>query len=205
MRQDLHFWITTMARGFVALLTGSAILIVPDLARTILLRPIALAVAITGLAAYGVVDSALVFVSSFMINSARAKVALRFQGFVGVVVGLLLLSVVYDHVQLKWFLSLAAIQALCMAVAETVVARHATDRPVGRWNHSTAAIAVVFFALYTYLRIHGDNLSSRALSWSLYAYLVALGIAECITAARMLYANEHSIARGLSQRGDQGA
>ncbi len=205
MKQDLHFWMTVMARGFVALLTGSAILIVPDLARTILLLPIALAVAITGLAAYGVIDSVLVFVSSFMIKLVRAKIALRVQGFVGVTVGLLLLSVVYDHVQLKWFLSLVAIQALCMAVAETVVARHATDRPVGRWNYSTAVIAVVFFALYVYLRIHADSLTPRTLSWSLYAYLVALGIAECITAARMLYANDDALVRGSSQPGKQGA
>src|SRR5215472_12283493 len=101
MRQDLHFWLTIMARGFVALLTGSAILIVPDLARSLLLLPIALAVAITGLAAYGVIDSVLIFVSSFMIKRTAATVALRFQGLVGVGIGLLLLSVVYDHVELK--------------------------------------------------------------------------------------------------------
>jgi len=193
MRQYLHFWLTILARGFVALLAGSAILIVPDLARTILLLPIALAVAITGLAFYGVVDSVLVFVSSFMIKLSAATVALRLQGFVGVGIGILLLSVVYDHVQLKWFLSLAAIQALCAAIAETVVAKHTKDRSVGRWNYSTAAIAFVFFVLYVYLRIHADDLSPRRLSWSLYAYLVAFGIAECITAARMLYANEHSV------------
>jgi len=204
MRQDLHFWLTIMARGFVALLTGSAILIVPDLARTILLLPIALAVAITGLAAYGVVDSVLVFVSSFMVESARARIALLVQGCVGMVVGLLLLSVVYDHVQLKWFLSLAAAQALCAGVAETVVARHAGDRPIGRWNYTTAAIAFAFSVLYGYLRVQADALTPRTLSWSVYAYLVAFGIAECITAARMLYANEHSIARrpsaGTKQR-----
>ncbi len=195
MRQNLHFWLTILARGFVALLAGSAILIVPDLAKTILLLPIALAVAITGLAAYGVVDSVLVFVSSFMVDSGKAKAALRVQGFVGIAVGLLLLSVVFDHVQLEWFLSLAAIQALCAAAAETVVARHASDRPVGRWNYTTAAIAFVFSAVYVYLRIHADDLTPRRLSWSVYAYLVAFGIAECITAARMLYASEHSIIR----------
>lgn len=195
MRQDLHFWLTILARGFVALLAGSAILIVPDLARTILLLPLALAVAITGLAAYGVVDSVLVFVSSFMVESARAKAALLVQGIVGIVVGLLLLSVVFDHVQLNWFLSLAAIQALCAAAAETVVARHASDHPVERWNYTTAAIAFVFFAVYVYLRIHADDLTPRRLSWSVYAYLVAFGIAECLTAARMLYANEHSVVK----------
>ena len=205
MRQDFHFWLTILARGFVALVAGSAILIVPDLARTLLLLPIALAVAITGLAAYGVVDSVLVFVSSFMIKLSAATVALRFQGFVGVGIGLLLLSVVYDHVQLKWFLSLAAIQALCAGVAETIVARHTTDRSIGRWNYSTAAIAFVFAILYVYLRIHADDLTPRQLSWSLYAYLVALGIAECITAARMLYANEHSDMKHLSAAVGTGA
>ena len=205
MRQDLHFWLTIMVRGFVALLAGSAILIVPDLARTILLLPVAVVVAITGLAAYGVVDSVLVFVSSFMVESTRARAALRVQGFVGVAVGLLLLSVVFDRVQLNWFLSLAAIQALCAAAAETVVARHASDRPVGRWNYTTAAIAFVFFTLYVYLRIHADDLTPRTLSWSVYAYLVAFGIAECITAARMLYANQHSIIRLPSGGTERGA
>lgn len=205
MRHDLHFWLTIMARGFVALLAGSAILIVPDLAKTILLLPIAVVVAITGLAAYGVVDSVLVFVSSFMVESTRAKTALRVQGFVGVTVGLLLLSVVFDRVQLKWFLSLAAIQAICAAVAETIVARHAGERPVGRWNYTIAAIAFVFFAIYVYLRLHADDLTAETLSWSVYAYLVAFGFAECITAARMLYANEHSIIRRPSAGTQRGA
>ena len=113
-----------LTRGLVALLAGSAILIVPDMARTILLLPIAIAVAVAGLAGYGVFDSALIFVSSFMALTSRVKVALRLQGLIGVTIGLLLLSVVYNQVRLEWFLSLAALQALTAGIGETVVARH---------------------------------------------------------------------------------
>jgi hypothetical protein len=73
LKKDLHFWVTVLARGFIALLAGGGILIVSAMARIILLQPIALAVAIVGLAAYGVVDSTLIFVSSFMCESKRAR------------------------------------------------------------------------------------------------------------------------------------
>ena len=194
MKTDLHFWVTILARGFLALLTGSAILIVPDMARTLLLLPLALAIAITGLAFYGVVDSTLIFVASFMAASKRASVAMRLQGVVGVAVGVLLLSVVYNRVRLEWFLTLAAVQAFSAGVAEIVVARHAANRGLSAWNYAAAGIALVFACLYVVLRVGwADSLTPRALSWSLYAYLVAFGIAQCITAARMIYADERAI------------
>jgi hypothetical protein len=70
------------------------------------------------------VDSTLIFISSFMSESKRARLAMRLQGVIGVVVGVLLLSVVFERVSLEWFLSLAAIQAFGAGIAETMVARH---------------------------------------------------------------------------------
>lgn len=194
MKRDMDFWITVLARGLVALLAGSAILIVPDMARTILLLPIAVAVAIAGLAGYGVFDSALIFVSSFMVQTARVKLVLRVPGLMGLTIGLLLLSVVYNQVQLAWFLSLAALQALGAGIAETVVARHATNRALSHWNYAAAAIAFVFAAVYGFIRVRmADELTPRALSWTVYMYLLAFGIAQCLTAARMLYADHQTM------------
>jgi hypothetical protein len=72
MKNDDHFWWTTLVRGFLALLTGSAIMAVPDMTNTLLLLPIALVVAILGLAVYGTLDSVLVFVTSYMVSSRVA-------------------------------------------------------------------------------------------------------------------------------------
>ena len=77
MKNDEHFWWTTLIRGFLALLTGSVIMVVPDMANTLLLLPIAIVVAILSLAVYGVLDSVLVFVTSYMAASQPAKIALR--------------------------------------------------------------------------------------------------------------------------------
>jgi hypothetical protein len=193
LNKDLHFWATVLARGFVALLAGAGILIVSDMARLILLMPIALAVAIVGLAAYGVMDSTLVFVSSFMSDSEKAKLAMRLQGVIGVVVGVLLLSV-SERVRLEWFLTLAAIQAFGAGIAEIMVARHSANRSLSLWNYAAAGIALIFSCIYVFLRVGwADRLTAHALSLSLWAYLVAFGIAQCITAARMLYADERAI------------
>lgn len=190
MKRDADFWLTVLARGLVALLAGSAILIVPDMARTILLLPIAVAVAVAGLAAYGVFDSALIFVSSFMALSSKVKIVLRLQGLMGVTIGLLLLSVLYTQVRLEWFLSLAALQALTAGIGETVVARHTTSRAVNHWNYAAAVVAFVFAAGYGFIRVRlADDLTPRQLSWTVYMYLLAFGIAQCLTSARMLYAD----------------
>jgi hypothetical protein len=194
MERDVDFWIAVLARGLVALLAGSAILIVPDMAKTILLLPIAIAVAVAGLAGYGVFDSALIFVSSFMVESAKVKIALRVQGLMGVSIGLLLLSVVYNQVQLKWFLSFAVLQALSAGIGETVVAKHTRNRAASHWNYAAAAVAFVFAAVYGFIRVRlAGELTPRALSWAVYMYLLAFGIAQCLTAARMLYADRQAL------------
>lgn len=193
MEKDMHFWFTTLFRGFIALLAGSAIIVIPDMARTLLLLPIAMAMAILGLAAYGVLDSTLIFVSSFMVETQTARIALRVQGLVGAAVGILLLTIVFERVELEWFLTLAALQALSMGIGEILVARHETQRAVSIWNYSAAAIAIGFGSVYLILRIvYAASLTQREVSWLVYAYLIALGIAQCVTAARMIYADYHA-------------
>lgn len=205
MGKDMHFWYTTLARGFVALLAGSAILVIPDMARTLLLLPVAVTFAILGLAAYGVIDSTLVFVSSYMAASERARVALRIQGSIGVLIGILLLSVVFDRVQLEWFLTLAALQALSIFVGEYTIARHEKQHAISVWNYSAAAVALVFACAYLLLRfVFLSRLTHSEISWWVYLYLVALGIAQCLTAARMLYADYStmpSASRSVSSSG----
>lgn len=198
MARDIHFWFTTLIRGLVALLAGSAILVVPDMARTLLLLPIAVTAAIVGLAAYGVLDSTLIFISSFMVSTRLARTALRVQGVIGALVGILLLSVVFEQVRLEWFLTLAAVQAISLAGGEYVIAKHETQRVASVWNYTAAVIAGIFGCAYLIIRIGFiATLTHREISWLIYAYLVALGIAQCITAARMIYADYERPAKPL--------
>lgn len=194
MKDDLHFWIATMIRGGLALLTGSAVLVIPDMARTLLLLPFAVALSILCLAAYGVLDSTIVFVTSYMTESPLARTALRLQGTLGVLVGVLLFAVIYDQVRLHWFLYLIAFQALLTSVAEFIVARHAFTTATSSWNFAAAAVAFVSFLAYGLAAtLFINRLTPREIAWLIYGYLLALGLAQCITAARMLYADQRYV------------
>ena len=189
-KRDEHFWWTTLVRGFGALVAGSAILVVPEMARMLLLLPIAMLVAVLGLAVYGIVDSALIFASSFMATSIRLRLALRLQGVLGVLVGLLLYVVFLDRARLRWFLVLVAVQCFTTALAEFILARH-TPRPGdSRWDYAGSAVALVFGAVYLSLALaSGDSMMEEEIAWLVYAWLLAAGLALSLKAARMLYAD----------------
>ncbi len=190
MKRDIHFWLTALIRGFIALLAGSFIMVIPDMARTLLLLPFALVIFVFGLAVYGVIDSTLILISSFMLVSRRARVALLVQGAIGVVIGMLFLLVAYDRVQPQWFLSLASLQALSLGIGEMIIARHTTKHGAGIWNYTAGVIALCASVMYLVLRVHfASVMNSDRISWFVYAYLVAFGITQCLTAARMLYAD----------------
>jgi uncharacterized membrane protein HdeD (DUF308 family) len=190
MRRDAHFWMVMLIRGLLALIVGSMILVIPDMARTLLLRPLAVAIAVLGLATYGVLDSALILISSFMAESRTARVVLLAQGTVGVLIGLLLLFVVFEKVRLEWFLLLAALQAAYAGIGELMVARHSGTRAISRWNNAAGTVALVASAIYLILILgFAVRLNPDHITWLVYGYLVAFGIAQCTTAARMLYAD----------------
>jgi len=191
-------------RGFLALIAGSAVMVIPDMARTLLLLPMAIVVAILALAVYGILDSVLVFVTSYMAASRPAKVALRVQGVVGVTVGILLYQVFFDYVQLPWFLILIAIQALSTAIAEFIVARHSMTNFTSMWNFAAAGVAFLFGCAYLYaVFVLAVSMTPQEISWLVFGYLLAFGIAQCLTAARMLYADHHIILADLPSTAGQ--
>jgi VIT1/CCC1 family predicted Fe2+/Mn2+ transporter len=50
MTNDIHLWMATLARGALALIVGSAVMVIPDMATTLLLLPFALVISILCLA-----------------------------------------------------------------------------------------------------------------------------------------------------------
>ena len=110
-----NFWVVTIFRGVLAILIGSALIVVPDMARNILLLPFAVAVVIISLVIYGIADSVLVFVTSFFTSLRPASTALRLQSLAGVAIGVLFASILFDRIQLAWFLYLIALQAFATA------------------------------------------------------------------------------------------
>jgi len=193
MRRHIHFWFTTLARGFVALFIGCAAWFIPDMAESLLLLPLATAFSVLALAAYGVVDSTLVLLSSTMSRSRYATRALRLQGLAGIVVGILLFAVVYERMRLEWFLLLAGVQALCAGVTEVVVARHTSTHAKIIWNYGAAVIAFCFSGTYLSLRfLFSDGLTSREVCWLIYGYLLAFGLFQSVTALRMIFSGRHA-------------
>ena len=124
MKTYSEYWTATLVRGIVAIVAGTGVLFLPEMASTILLRPFGVVIAILCLAAYGVVDSAIVLATSFMIRHDQpGRVALRIQGLAGATIGILLFALVYNRIDLQWFIYLAALHALSAAMVEFIVAK----------------------------------------------------------------------------------
>lgn len=192
MRREIRFWYVTIARGLLALLFGSAIWVVPDMAGSLLLLPIAVAFSVLGLAAYGVLDSLLVFQSSTMARSRRAAAALAIQGMVGTVVGSVLFAAVYGRVRLEWFFLLAAIQALCLGATEIAVAHHTRNHRKTVWSYGAAGVGFGFGCAFLLLwfRFAGE-LEPTTVCWFIYSYLLAIGFFQCLTGVLMLHRAHH--------------
>lgn len=158
MKTYSEYWATTMMRGLLAIVAGTGVLFIPEMASTILLRPYAVAISILCLAAYGVIDSALLFTTSFMIPSKKPdQFALRIQGVCGALTGVLLFALVYDHVDLHWFLYLAAVQATGVAITEFIVVRGTSVHHGALWCYVSSGVA----AVSAIALLLGGNLSPR--------------------------------------------
>jgi uncharacterized membrane protein HdeD (DUF308 family) len=185
MKAYSEYWVTTMIRGLLALVAGTGILFFPELASTILMLPFAIVISILCLAAYGTIDSAIILASSFMIPRRRpGRYALRVQGSCGAVVGVLLFALVYDHLDLHWFLYLAAFQAASTAAAELVVARGTAVHHAAQWCYVSSAVAAVSAVVLLF----GRNLNMHDLAWLLFGYLGLYGLNLFTLAGRMLFA-----------------
>jgi len=197
MKAYSEYWATTMVRGFVAILAGTSVLFIPEMAWTILLRPYMVAISVLCLAAYGVIDSALLFTTSFMIPYEKpGRFALRIQGVCGALIGVLLFALVYDHVELHWFLYLAAIQAIGVAITEFIVARGTSAHHGALWCYISAVVA----ALSALALLFGQNLSARELAWLIYGYLAIFGFNLFGLSARMLFEERNVLHAAASVR-----
>jgi hypothetical protein len=188
MNRYESFWIVTMFRGVLAILLSSAALVVPDMARTLLLLPFAVALAVLTLACYGIADSVLVFGTSFFMSLRRSQIALRVQSAFGVAIGSLFLSILFDRIQLHWFLYLIAFQALAAGYSEYVVARHTSRRHGSRWSFAAAGVALVCGMGYLGTAVMApESLSPRQIALFAYAYLGVFGVAQILMATRMIF------------------
>lgn len=202
MTSGVRFWLLHLARGLTALVAGMGILILPDMARSLILLPLSVLISVLVLGGYGVLDSLILIASSALVAPRFARLGLLLQGLAGLVVGCLLLLVVYERAELVWFLTIIAAQALATGVAELLVASHAAEHSASRWNYAGAILGFLFAAAYLALRVAFSRaLTMFELSRLIFAYLLVFGLAQCLTALRMLYA----ISRPMLPNGTAGA
>ena len=184
MRSYSEYWTATLVRGIVAVMAGTGIMFLPEMASTILLRPFGIVIAILCLAAYGIIDSVIVLITSFLIRPNQpGRVAMRLQGLAGATIGMLLFALVYNRIDLSWFIYLAALHAASAAVVELVVARGTAQHHAANWCYVSSVIAAVS-AIGLLLGRNGDP---RQLTWLLFAYLGVFGFNLTALAARMLF------------------
>lgn len=185
MKAYSEYWVATMIRGLLAILAGTGVLFIPEMASTILLLPFAIATSILCLAAYGTIDSAIVFTTSFLIPPQRpGRLALRAQGVCGAIIGVMLFALVFDRVSLPWFLYLASVQAAGTAISEFIVARGTSVHHGAKWCYASAFVA----ALSAIALLFGANLNPRELAWLIYGYLAVFGFNLFALSTRMLFA-----------------
>ena len=188
-----NFWIVTILRGLLAILISSAILVVPDMARTLLFLPFAVAFVVLSLVIYGLVDSILVFITSFFLSLRPARLALRGQSLVGIAIGVLFCSILFDRIQIEWFLYLIALQAFATAYAELTIARQTSKKHGSRSSYAAAGVALVCAMVYaTAAMIAPKDLTPREIAVLAYAYLAAFGVAQLLMASRMLHLERHA-------------
>lgn len=189
MTTYMQYWVATLIRGLVALVFGTAILVIPAMISSFVLMPLGVVTSILCLAAYGTFDSAILLATSFTLpHQQPGRVAMQVQGVVGATIGVVLFSLVYHPLDVHWFLYLAATQAFAIAVTELAVARGTSLHHGARWCYAAAAIAFVSGCAL----LLGRGLGPRELAWLLYGYLGVFGLNLFALSARMLFAERAS-------------
>src|ERR1700733_9849055 len=90
MKAYSEYWTATMIRGLLAIVAGTGVLFIPEMASTLLFLPFAVVISILCLAAYGTIDSAIVLTTTFMIPRKQSgRLVLRTQGICGAAIGIL--------------------------------------------------------------------------------------------------------------------
>ena len=199
MRENRRrFWMVTLVRGGLAILAGCFVMVTADLDRTILLVSVGVAVAVATLAVYGMVDSVLLLASSAVYPHRWPRTVMQLQGIAGLSVGVLLLTLLFDHAGVEWFLPLAVVQAFSTAGGEFLLLKHNRARRWAAWDFAGAFVATCFGFAYTTLRIRsGTAFSPAELATAIYLYLLLFGLAQTATALRMLLFRAGSLSRGL--------
>ena len=189
METYTKYWVTSLVRGVVAILAGLAVLVLPSTITLVFLIPFAVLISMLCLAVYGVVDSAIVLITSFVLPRGRAgRLALRAQGIAGAVFGTMLFFLVYDRAQLQWFVYLAALQAVGTAITEVIVASHTSIHHGSRWCYASAAVAMSSAIALILSR----NLESQNIAWLVFGYLGVFGFTLTVLSARMLFAERET-------------
>lgn len=183
------YWGATCVRGVIALAAGVVIAFCSALNATILLMPLGVVFSLLVLAAYVVVDSAIVLACSFMLpHHHLGRVALRLQGIIGMMIGIACFIVSQSEADIRWFLYLAALQACCVAIAEYLSARDTAEYHNSKWCYASAVIAAV--SCVVLMIFH--QATGHLLSWLLYSYLWCFGLNLFVLACHMLFEEFHA-------------
>jgi len=182
-----NFWIVTFFRGALAVLFGLAILVIPQMARSLLLLPFAVLLVVASLCIHGAADSALNFFNSFAIPDRKGGIASRLESAFGVAIALTMATMVLDKVRVEWFFYLIAAQAFTSAVSDYITARHISEHHRTRWVYGAAAVsAMAGLASLAIVAFGGSDLTIYSMTKLIFGYLLVFGVVEMVTSARML-------------------
>lgn len=173
MRDVIHHWWVFGVRGVLALGLAVGIVLLEAWAKYAFLDAVTVPFLIILLSGYGMLDSLLLIYLAvqFPAHSPTRLIVLT-QGVLGVIIGILLLTVLYPAVELDWFLYIIMSQAAITGVFETLSGLRFTSHVREEWTCFAAGAASLGFAVLIYAGFSGPL--RHTLHWFL-GYALLLG------------------------------
>jgi hypothetical protein len=183
MRNINQYWWLITLRGAVALVASFIIAFLPGMMNAVFLMPLAVIFMILGLTCYGIADSAVLLVAGFKCEPRSPwRRTLWIQAALGISIGLLMLTLALEKVDLHWFIALAAVQAFTAGFGELALARKACEYRADRWFcYAGFVTAIAAGSMLLFLR----NSDLRTLMFWLVCYVLFFGVSQMALSIRL--------------------
>jgi hypothetical protein len=173
VREVIHHWWVLGMRAILALLLAAGIFLLQAWAKFSFFDVVTIPFMIVALSLYGILDSGLLLYlgMQFPPRSAMRTLSLA-QGFCGIVIGALLITVFFRTAEIPWFLYIISAQAAVTGGFELLFGLRFTRHVREEWSCFATGAASVLFAIL--LQTSYSGTTRHALDWFLgYALLLA--------------------------------
>jgi hypothetical protein len=176
MKEVIHHWWIPALRAALALALAAGIFLLQAWAKFQFLDAVTIPFLLIALSIYGILDSFLLIFLGMQFAPhaphAPARTISVTQGFCGVAIGLLLLTILFRAAEIEWFVYLVTAQAAVTGIFELLAGLRFTSHVRDEWACFAAGAVSLGFSVL--LQMNFDGSTRHALDWFL-AYALMLG------------------------------